>query len=196
MISSTRSRCSISSRCAGPMRSACARRLRAHLQVAPGHDVVERRHALEERDVLERARDARARRPRAAPCRGAPRREADRALLRVVDAVDDVEQRALAGAVRADDRADLVLAHVEATRRSAPSRRRTRARCPRPRARLAERALGGVPRLPRGSPRQRGLAVPATKVCASRIARSARTARAPVLERHLRLDVHARRGRA
>ena len=36
------------------------------------------------------------------------------ALLRVVDAVDDVEHRALAGAVRADDGADLVLAHVEA----------------------------------------------------------------------------------
>ena len=38
----------------------------------------------------------------------------DRPLLRVVDAVDDVEQRALAGAVGADDRAHLVLAHVEA----------------------------------------------------------------------------------
>ena len=29
-----------------------------HLQVAAGHDVVERRHALEQRDVLEGARDA------------------------------------------------------------------------------------------------------------------------------------------
>ena len=44
-------------------------------------------------------------------------REGDRALLRVVDAVDHVEHRALARAVRADDRADLVLADVEARRR-------------------------------------------------------------------------------
>ena len=40
--------------------------------------------------------------------------EGDRALLRAVDAVDHVQHRALAGAVRADDGADLVLAHVEA----------------------------------------------------------------------------------
>ena len=38
--------------------SACCRIVAAHLQVAPGHDVVEHRHALEERDVLEGARDA------------------------------------------------------------------------------------------------------------------------------------------
>jgi len=38
----------------------------------------------------------------------------DPAFLRVIDAVDDVQHRALAGAVGADDRADLVLAHVEA----------------------------------------------------------------------------------
>jgi hypothetical protein len=36
-----------------------------------------------------------------------------RALLRVVEAVDDVEHRGLAGAVRADDGADLALADVE-----------------------------------------------------------------------------------
>ncbi len=36
-----------------------------------------------------------------------------RPLLRMVDAVDDVQHRALAGAVRPDDRADLVLADVE-----------------------------------------------------------------------------------
>ncbi len=29
-----------------------------HLERAPGHDVVERRHPLEQRDVLERAREA------------------------------------------------------------------------------------------------------------------------------------------
>jgi hypothetical protein len=37
---------------------------RAHAQVAAGHDVVEHAHALEQRDVLERARDA----GRAAAC--------------------------------------------------------------------------------------------------------------------------------
>ena len=42
----------------GPMRSACWKRLRLHLQVAPGHDVVEHAHALEQRQVLEGARDA------------------------------------------------------------------------------------------------------------------------------------------
>src|SRR6201999_557247 len=39
--------------------------------------------------------------------------EGDRALAGLVDAVDAVEHRALAGAVGADDRADLVLADVE-----------------------------------------------------------------------------------
>ena len=41
----------------------------------------------------------------------------DGACLRVIEAVDDVEHRGLAGAVRADDREDLVLADVEADRR-------------------------------------------------------------------------------
>ena len=41
-------------------------------------------------------------------------RKRDRAFLRRVDAVDAVQHRALAGAVRPDDRAHLVLAHVEA----------------------------------------------------------------------------------
>ena len=75
--------------------------VRVHLEVAPGHDVVEHAHALEQRDVLERARDALRRglvRVHVAAHLAAKR---DRALLRVVDAVDDVEHRALAGAVRA-----------------------------------------------------------------------------------------------
>ena len=40
-------------------------------------------------------------------------RNRDLALLRVVEAVDDVQHRRLAGAVRADDRPDLALADVE-----------------------------------------------------------------------------------
>src|SRR6185312_8274729 len=40
--------------------------------------------------------------------------KADAAFLRDVDAIDDVEHRALAGAVRADDRPHFVLQHIEA----------------------------------------------------------------------------------
>ena len=85
-----------------------------HLQIAPGHDVVEHAHSAEQRDVLERARNALRRsivRIHVAPRRAAKR---DCAVLGVVDAVDDVEERALAGAVRTDDRAHFVFAHVEA----------------------------------------------------------------------------------
>src|SRR6185295_9100140 len=84
-----------------------------HLQVAPGHDVVQHGHALEQRDVLEGARD---------PQSGGFVRihvhellllEPDLSLLRVIDAVQHVEHRALAGAVRADDGAHFAAAHVE-----------------------------------------------------------------------------------
>src|SRR5690606_9328075 len=81
---------------------------------AAGHDVVERRHALEQGNVLEGARDTLAR-PRAGAHRLARRAAIDdRALLRVVEAVDDVEHRLLARAVRTDDGADLALADFEA----------------------------------------------------------------------------------
>ena len=84
-----------------------------HAQRAPRHDVVERRHAAEQRDVLERARDAAGRRL-VRPHLGARLAlERDAAVLRRVEAVDHVEHRGLAGAVRADDRADLALADVE-----------------------------------------------------------------------------------
>jgi hypothetical protein len=59
----------------------------AHLQVAPGHDVVEHRHALEERDVLEGARDAERRGLVRVHVREFLLLEADLSLLRVVDAV-------------------------------------------------------------------------------------------------------------
>ena len=58
MMSSTRWRCSTSSVIAGPWRSSCQKKLLCILQRAAGQDVVERRHAAEQRDVLERARDA------------------------------------------------------------------------------------------------------------------------------------------
>ena len=86
---------------------------RMHMQLAAGHDVVEHRHALEQRDVLERAGDAEAGGVRRRHVRQALAAKGDAAFLRHVDAVDDVEHRALAGAVRTDDGADLVLEHVE-----------------------------------------------------------------------------------
>jgi len=85
----------------------------AHLQVAPGHDVVEHRHALEERDVLEGARDAERGRLVRMHVAELAAAKADGAGLRVVHAVHHVEHRALAGAVGADDGAHFVLAHIE-----------------------------------------------------------------------------------
>ena len=114
MMRSTTSRCSVSSRSAAPQRSACWNRLVLHLQVAAGHDVVEHAHALEQRQVLERARHAHLGDLARVHVPEGLAAQADRALLRLVDAVDAVEHRALAGAVRADDGADLVLADVEA----------------------------------------------------------------------------------
>ena len=75
-----------------------------HLQVAPGHQVVEHAHALEQGDVLEGARDALGRGLVRVHVVALLAEEGDGAFLRVVDAVDDVQHRALAGAVRADDR--------------------------------------------------------------------------------------------
>src|SRR5262249_18420171 len=84
-----------------------------HLEGASRHDVVERGHVAEQRNVLESARDAAARRLVGPHASTRPALEGDTALLRMVEAVDDVEHRRLAGAVRADDGADLALAHVE-----------------------------------------------------------------------------------
>src|SRR5262249_29798712 len=72
-------------------------------------DVVERRHALEQGDVLERARDAATRRLIWPHLGARPPLEGDAPSLRLVEAVDHVEHRGLAGAVRADDGADLAL---------------------------------------------------------------------------------------
>src|SRR5205085_7049801 len=65
------------------------------------------------RDILEGARDAAA--GRVVRLHLAPRLalEGDAAMLRLVEAVDDVEHGGLAGAVRADDGADFALLDVE-----------------------------------------------------------------------------------
>ena len=87
---------------------------RAHLEHPPGHQVVEGGHAAEQGDVLERAADALERRLVRAHVAAALALVGDRAFLGPVEAVDDVEHRRLAGAVGADDGADLALQDVEA----------------------------------------------------------------------------------
>src|SRR5579883_3453962 len=85
-----------------------------HAQEPSRHDVVERRHATEQRHILKGAGDALRGRligPHAPPRRAL---EGDGALLRMIESVDDVEHRGLAGAVRADDGEDLVLADLDA----------------------------------------------------------------------------------
>src|SRR6056297_2535753 len=87
---------------------------RLHLPDAARHHVVEHAHPLEKRDVLEGARDALPRDLVGLHVGALLALVPDLALLRVVEAADDVEHRRLAGAVGADDRADLTLADVEA----------------------------------------------------------------------------------
>lgn len=86
----------------------------AALEVAPGEHVVEHAHALEQRDVLEGASDAVACRcmwvhhPTLLPGK------TNTPLLRPVDAIDDVQQRALARAIGPDQRTDLAFGDAEA----------------------------------------------------------------------------------
>jgi hypothetical protein len=80
---------------------------------AARHDVVERCHALEQGDVLEGARDPLPGRVRSAHGASLDAAKGDRALLRRVEAVDNVQHRGLAGAVRTDNGADLALADIE-----------------------------------------------------------------------------------
>ena len=86
----------------------------AHPQQAPGHDVVERRHAPKQRDILEGAGDALRRGLVGAHAPAGLSLPGDRARLRVIEAVDDVQHRGLAGAVRPDDREDLVTPDLDA----------------------------------------------------------------------------------
>src|SRR5271163_1053717 len=97
----------------GPMPQRLPEQVALHPQIPAGHDVVKRRHALEQRDILERARDALRRRLIGLHPRARPATPANRAFLRVVEAVDHIEHRGLAGAVWADDRPDFSFADIE-----------------------------------------------------------------------------------
>src|SRR5262245_6338620 len=84
-----------------------------HPEVAPGHEVVEHAHAAEQRDVLEGPLDALHRGLVRVDLAAPAALERDGSALRVVHAVDDVQHRGLARAVRPDDGAHLVLTHIE-----------------------------------------------------------------------------------
>src|SRR5262249_11040416 len=92
----------------------------AHPQRAPGYDVVERGHAAEQGDIVEGAGKAGGR------CLVGPHRRAraalerDAPLLRVVEAINDVEHRGLAGAIWPDDGADLAGSDSEGHSRQCP----------------------------------------------------------------------------
>src|SRR5208282_6940437 len=88
----------------------------AHPQEPPGHDVVERRHPLEQRYVLEGACDTLGGGVIGTHMPAGLALPGDRAGLWVVKAVDHVQHRGLAGAVRPDNRQDLVAPDLEADR--------------------------------------------------------------------------------
>src|SRR5258708_2916908 len=85
-----------------------------HAEVASRHDVVERRHAAKQRDVLEGAADALLGRLVRAHLAASHALVGDGALLRMIEAADAVQHRRLAGAVGTDDGADLALGDIEA----------------------------------------------------------------------------------
>jgi hypothetical protein len=110
-ISSTIARSRSSSRRARPRHSSAAKV--PDVQVAPQHQVVEHAEGVEEGDVLEHPRDAGARDLGGRLARELVPEELDRPVLRAVDARQAVEHRRLAGAVRSDDREQLLLLDVE-----------------------------------------------------------------------------------
>ena len=87
--------------------NSAGRRLRFSRRWRPTMTFSQRRHALEDLQVLEGARQAARRELVGRQAGHVLAVEVDRAAARRVDAGDDVEQRGLAGAVRADDREDL-----------------------------------------------------------------------------------------
>ena len=82
-------------------------------QVAPGHDVVEHAHALEQGQVLKGARNAHLGHLAAVHVVKGLAPKSNGALLGRVHAIDAIEHRAFARSVGANDGADFVLAHIE-----------------------------------------------------------------------------------
>jgi len=86
---------------------------RLHQVMTAEHEVVDHVQVHEQPEVLERPRDAQVRGGRRTHADDVGALEPNRPLLRVVHAVEAVEDRRLAGAVRADDREQLVVVDVE-----------------------------------------------------------------------------------
>src|SRR4029079_4146325 len=85
----------------------------AHLQRAASHNIVERAHPLKQSDVLKGSCDAASGRlERLHPGAGLTL-EGDGAMIRMIEAIDDVEHRGFTGAVRTDDGANFALPDVE-----------------------------------------------------------------------------------
>ena len=84
-----------------------------HMRQPAGHDVVEHAHPLKQRDVLERARDAKAGNligfHRLALFAAKP----DLAVLGMIEPRDHVQHRRFARAIRPDDRPDLAFADIK-----------------------------------------------------------------------------------
>src|SRR6266542_2098637 len=98
----------------GPPPERIEQEVAPHLEQAPGHDVVEHAHALEQGDVLEGARDAEGGHVRRRQTGAVAAVEGDPSLVRAVEAADGVQQGGLARAVGADDRDDLTATDLEA----------------------------------------------------------------------------------
>ena len=86
------------------------------MAVPADQQVLQQRGVGEQLDVLERARDAEAGDPVRRDVGDVLVLEDQPARRRLIDAADQVEDRRLAGAVRADDREHLALLHLEADR--------------------------------------------------------------------------------
>src|SRR5690606_31300087 len=87
--------------------------VRLHPRDAAGHQIIERGHALEQGDVLEGSGDPLARDLVRLQFPALLAAKPHLALLGMVEAVDDVQHRRLAGAVRTDDGAYLPFPYVE-----------------------------------------------------------------------------------
>src|ERR1700681_844433 len=85
----------------------------AHLQCAASHNIVERAHSLEQCNVLKGACNAATGRLEWLHPGAGPSLEGDGAAIRMIEAVDDVEHRGFAGAVRSDDGANFALPDVK-----------------------------------------------------------------------------------
>src|SRR5262249_25668633 len=79
----------------------------------PSHHVVERRHAFEQRDILEGSSNALFRRRIGPHPRARLAGKRDAAFLRRLKAVDDIQERRLAGAIGADDGPNLAAVNVK-----------------------------------------------------------------------------------